>query len=65
MGTHAELLEDKGHYYKLYTEQFRRQLEQELDPFQQDYLPAWYSPSLSSPRYGNNLKGCATTKCYF
>ena len=36
MGTHAELLEDKGHYYKLYTEQFRRQLEQELDPFQQN-----------------------------
>ncbi|MEA1976856.1 MAG: ABC transporter ATP-binding protein [Chloroflexota bacterium] len=35
IGTHAELLEDKGHYYKLYTEQFRRQLEQELDPFQQ------------------------------
>lgn len=35
-GTHAELLEDKGHYYKLYTEQFRRQLEQELDPFQQN-----------------------------
>ncbi len=36
MGTHAELVEDKGHYYKLYTEQFRRQLEQELDPFQQN-----------------------------
>jgi ATP-binding cassette subfamily B protein len=36
MGTHAELLEAKGHYYKLYTEQFRRQLEQELDPFQQN-----------------------------
>ena len=35
-GTHAELLEAKGHYYKLYTEQFRRQLEQELDPFQKD-----------------------------
>ena len=35
MGTHAELLEKKGHYFKLYTEQFRRQLEQELDPFQQ------------------------------
>ena len=35
MGTHAELLEQKGHYFKLYTEQFRRQLEQELDPFQQ------------------------------
>ncbi len=36
MGTHAELLEQKGHYFKLYTEQFRRQLEQELDPFQQN-----------------------------
>ena len=36
MGTHAELLEKKGHYFKLYTEQFRRQLEQELDPFQQN-----------------------------
>ncbi len=35
MGTHAELLDDKGHYYRLYTEQFRRQLEEELDPFQQ------------------------------
>lgn len=35
MGTHAKLLELKGHYYKLYTEQFRRQLEQEMDPFQQ------------------------------
>jgi len=34
MGTHAELLEKGGHYYKLYTEQFRRQLEQEFDPFQ-------------------------------
>jgi len=33
MGTHAKLLEMKGHYYKLYTEQFRRQLEQEFDPF--------------------------------
>ncbi len=36
MGTHAELLDDKGHYYRLYTEQFRRQLEEELDPFQQN-----------------------------
>ena len=35
MGTHAKLLENQGHYFKLYTEQFRRQLEQELDPFQQ------------------------------
>ncbi|MGB2895365.1 MAG: ABC transporter ATP-binding protein [Anaerolineales bacterium] len=35
MGTHVKLLENQGHYFKLYTEQFRRQLEQELDPFQQ------------------------------
>ncbi|MCJ7823737.1 MAG: ABC transporter ATP-binding protein/permease, partial [Anaerolineales bacterium] len=35
MGTHGKLLEKKGYYYKLYTEQFRRQLEQELDPFKQ------------------------------
>ena len=35
MGTHGKLLEKKGYYYKLYTEQFRRQLEQELDPSKQ------------------------------
>ena len=33
MGTHAELLAQEGHYYRLYTQQFRRELEQELDPF--------------------------------
>jgi len=33
MGTHAELLRAKGHYYRLYTKQFRRQLEQEYDVF--------------------------------
>jgi ATP-binding cassette subfamily B protein len=26
-GTHAELLRECGHYYKLYTQQFRHQLE--------------------------------------
>ncbi|MCJ7568515.1 MAG: ABC transporter ATP-binding protein/permease [Anaerolineales bacterium] len=35
MGAHAKLLEKKGRYFKLYTEQFRRQLEQEFDSFQQ------------------------------
>jgi len=35
IGTHVKLLENQGHYYKLYTEQFRRQLEQDMDPFQQ------------------------------
>jgi ATP-binding cassette subfamily B protein len=33
MGTHAELLRAHGHYYRLYTQQFRQELEQELDPF--------------------------------
>jgi ATP-binding cassette subfamily B protein len=32
-GTHAELLRQRGHYYRLYTRQFRQQLEQEFDPF--------------------------------
>ncbi len=33
MGTHAELLRKRGHYYRLYTRQFRQQLEQAYDPF--------------------------------
>jgi ATP-binding cassette subfamily B protein len=33
MGTHAELLRQRGHYYRLYTQQFRRELEREYDPF--------------------------------
>jgi ATP-binding cassette subfamily B protein len=31
MGTHAELLRQRGHYYRLYTKQFRHELEQEYD----------------------------------
>ena len=31
MGTHAELLRMKGHYYKLYTQQFRREAEQVME----------------------------------
>ena len=34
MGSHLELLLARGKYYRLYTEQFRRQLEQEIDPYQ-------------------------------
>jgi ATP-binding cassette, subfamily B, bacterial len=34
IGSHAQLLRQRGHYYKLYTQQFRHQLEQEFDPFQ-------------------------------
>jgi ATP-binding cassette subfamily B protein len=33
MGTHGALLRAKGHYYRLYTQQFREELEQEFDPF--------------------------------
>ena len=31
MGTHAELLRRRGHYYNLYTRQFRRELEREYE----------------------------------
>ena len=33
MGSHAELLRQRGHYFNLYTRQFRDQREQEYDPF--------------------------------
>ena len=29
MGSHADLIRRRGHYYKLYTQQFQRELEQE------------------------------------
>ena len=32
MGSHAELIRAKGHYYRLYTQQFRHDLEQKYDP---------------------------------
>jgi ATP-binding cassette subfamily B protein len=31
MGTHAELLKKRGHYYNLYTQQFREELERQYD----------------------------------
>jgi ATP-binding cassette subfamily B protein len=34
-GSHAELLRQKGHYYRLYTKQFRQQLEEEYDVFKE------------------------------
>ncbi len=33
MGSHAKLLRARGHYYQLYTRQFRRELELEYDSF--------------------------------
>jgi ABC-type multidrug transport system fused ATPase/permease subunit len=32
-GNHETLMRSKGHYYNLYTQQFRHELETELDPF--------------------------------
>jgi ATP-binding cassette subfamily B protein len=34
MGSHAELLQKRGRYYRLYTRQFRTQRQREFDPFQ-------------------------------
>ena len=33
IGSHAELLRRQGHYYRLYTRQFREEMEQEYDPW--------------------------------
>lgn len=32
MGSHAELIQARGHYYRLYTQQFRQELQRQLDP---------------------------------
>jgi ATP-binding cassette, subfamily B, bacterial len=40
-GTHSELLRARGHYYRLYTQQFREQRELEFDPY--------LSPASASP----------------
>jgi len=36
IGTHSELLRKGGKYYRLYTKQFREQMEQSYDPFAND-----------------------------
>jgi len=38
MGSHAKLLRARGRYYRLYTQQFRHQLEQEYDVFKRPTL---------------------------
>lgn len=40
MGTHAELLRNHGHYYNLYTQQFRHQRSQEYDIFKTSAVEA-------------------------
>jgi ATP-binding cassette subfamily B protein len=36
MGSHTELLRLGGHYYRLYTQQFRHELEEQLNPWQEE-----------------------------
>ena len=40
MGSHQELLRQRGHYYRLYTKQFRDQLEKAYDPYAENDLIA-------------------------
>jgi ATP-binding cassette subfamily B protein len=40
MGSHAELISRQGHYYQLYTRQFRHEREQAYDPFRAESAPA-------------------------
>ena len=39
MGTHSELLRARGHYYRLYTQQFHQQREEEYDPLFKQIAP--------------------------
>jgi ATP-binding cassette subfamily B protein len=39
MGSHHELLRQRGHYYRLYTKQFRDELERQYDPFGSGLVP--------------------------
>jgi ATP-binding cassette subfamily B protein len=39
MGTHAELMRKRGHYYRLYTRQFREEREAEYDPYGETAAP--------------------------
>src|SRR5690606_5363389 len=39
MGTHQELLRRRGHYYRLYTKQFRDELEKQYDPYGSNLTP--------------------------
>jgi ATP-binding cassette subfamily B protein len=39
MGSHSELLRQEGHYYRLYTRQFREEREQAMDPWVIDEAP--------------------------
>jgi ATP-binding cassette, subfamily B, bacterial len=46
VGTHHQLLNARGHYYRLYTQQFRQELERAYDPFQAEKKEAEAAPPI-------------------
>lgn len=40
MGSHSELMRKRGHYYRLYTKQFREEQEQKYNPYGDELVPA-------------------------
>jgi len=40
MGTHQELLQERGHYYRLYTQQFQQELVEQFKIWDEEPLPA-------------------------
>jgi ATP-binding cassette subfamily B protein len=49
MGTHADLVKARGYYYRLYTRQFRHEMEREYDPFNFSSSPAEKQSPKPSP----------------
>jgi ATP-binding cassette subfamily B protein len=47
-GTHAELIRSRGHYYDLYTKQFRKQQESVLESFDRFAQPGKLGPALAT-----------------
>lgn len=54
MGSHAELLRQGGHYYRLYTQQFREQKKAEYDPFAEKTVEIAESSPLSHIATGSH-----------
>ncbi|MDI9547067.1 MAG: ABC transporter ATP-binding protein, partial [Chloroflexota bacterium] len=52
MGTHNELLRQRGHYYRLYTQQFRRERESQYDPFGDAPTDDVAEPAVALPAAG-------------
>ncbi len=52
MGSHNELLRQRGHYYRLYTQQFRRERESQYDPFGDAPTDDATEPAVALPAAG-------------